>query len=88
MTDAPEAPDKWFCKECDKVVFEHLSAKNPFDAGDTIYGCPHCKSVNSLFQACQYPGCEQIASGGHPNALGYRYAWLCYKHSLYKGETP
>lgn len=82
-----EAPEKWVCKECDQTVFEHLSAPNPFDATDTVSGCPCCKSVNSLLQACQYPGCNQPASGGYPNGLGYRYAWLCYKHSLKAGEN-
>lgn len=88
MSDAPEAPEKWVCKECVEVVLEHLSAPNPFDADDIIAGCPHCKSVSSLLQACHHPGCNQIASGGYPNALGYRYAWLCYKHSFTEGKMP
>ena len=82
-----EALEKWFCNECGEIAFEHLSAPNPFDPEDTISGCPNCKEVNALIQACHHLGCNQPASGGYPSTLGYRYAWLCYKHSFMQGET-
>jgi len=86
--DLPEPPEKWVCDECRKVAFEHLSAPNPFDADDTIAGCPHCKSVNTLGTACHHPDCNRPASGGYPNALGYRWAWLCHEHSFTERKMP
>lgn len=80
MNNRPEAPEKWICSECLEVSFHHLSAQNPFDIENIIHGCPHCKEVNTLLQACHHPGCTSVATGGYPNELGYRYAWLCHKH--------
>lgn len=77
-----EAPKKYVCKDCGAVSFECLSAPNPFDTEDIITGCPNCKEVETLLQACHFSGCNQPASGGYPNVLGYRYACLCYKHSF------
>lgn len=77
----PEAPAKWLCKTCGHIMSEPLEAKNPFDLDDIIHGCPECKTVGDLFQACQYAGCENEASGGHPGVYGYRYIWLCWDHS-------
>ena len=83
----PEAPEKWLCTECLEVSFGRLEAQNPFDPEDTLCGCEKCKAAEKLIQACQHPGCEQPASGGYPGALGYRYAWLCYKHSSFREDT-
>lgn len=59
---------------------EILQAANPFDAGDTVYGCPSCKSVGSLVRACSVPGCTQLASNGTPDFRGFRYFWACHDH--------
>lgn len=75
-----EAPEKWICTDCRIVVEKPLSAPNPFDPADTIFGCPSCKSVGTLVQACQHEGCQQEAGGGYPGGLGYWYAWLCWEH--------
>lgn len=79
-SDLPEAPTKWVCEECGGFVTEHLTAVNPFDPDDEIVGCPLCKSVSSLRQACQIGACNKPASGGYPRGHGFRYVWTCYHH--------
>jgi hypothetical protein len=76
----PEAPDKWLCRDCGETCTTLLSAENPFEIGDTISGCPHCRSVESLEGACQIGDCKRPASGGHPGGHGFRYIWTCWKH--------
>lgn len=80
----PEAPEKWRCKECDQICVTPLSAVNPFDEGDVISGCPNCKDVNTLEQACQFDGCKQNASIGTPGGYAYRYFWSCHRHRPHK----
>ena len=55
-----------------------LSAENPFNADNTIYGCPYCKSVNSEMVACDEWGCWEQASCGTPMPDGYRTT--CHEH--------
>lgn len=68
------------CNECvwRGLESEMLTAPNPFDADDSIIGCPQCKSVNSLFNACDEPGCWLSVSCGTPTPGGYRST--CGKH--------
>ena len=73
--------DRLFCNErrCGWRGTEALTAPNPFDAEDTIAGCPKCKEINSLLVACDEPGCWNEASCGTPVANGYRHT--CGKHA-------
>lgn len=73
--------ERWSCKECLKWIGatgELLTAPNPFDPDDTIYGCPQCKSIDSMIQVCDEPGCTSVASGGTPHPGGYKMH--CHKH--------
>jgi hypothetical protein len=68
------------CSECrwhgGKV--EMLTARHPFDDEDLVYGCPRCKSVDSLSVACDEPGCKSEVSCGTPTPDGYRQT--CSEH--------
>jgi len=55
-----------------------LTAPNPFDPGDSIVGCPGCKSVDTLVEVCDEPGCAEFSSCGTPTPTGYRRT--CGKH--------
>lgn len=76
-----EAPPKWICRECGAICAKHLAAVNPFDPSDTISGCPNCLSAETLVGACQVDDCKREASGGYPNALGFRYVRTCHDHA-------
>jgi hypothetical protein len=84
MTDEketlPDAPEEWLCKECNSIHVNPLYATNPFDKEDYIIGCPSCKEINTLEQACQYKGCTRLSTAGIPNIYGYRYLWVCSEH--------
>jgi hypothetical protein len=79
MNDLPEAPPKYFCKECGKVCSELLEAPHPFQHPGRVHGCAHCGSLD-IVQACQAPGCMREATCGVPDVMGYWYAWLCGEH--------
>lgn len=74
-------PLRWMCQSCDWIGNdgELLRAPNPFDAGDTIVGCPKCKAVEDIANACDEPGCGQEATCGFPAPGGYRRT--CGKHA-------
>ena len=55
-----------------------LKAPNPFDEGDVLWGCPECKAVNSIYLACDEPGCWERSACGMPTDTGYRST--CGKH--------
>ncbi len=69
------------CEQCGNICddSEILIAQNPFDPTDMLNGCPSCKSVDSLVNACDEPGCLKSATTGWPSDKGYRYT--CYEHS-------
>jgi len=75
--------DRLFCNErrCGwrGMQLEVLFAENPFNADETIAGCPKCKEINSLLVSCDEPGCWNEASCGTPTATGYRHT--CGKHA-------
>jgi hypothetical protein len=73
--------DKLLCEDCawHGLQSEMLTAPNPFDATDTIHGCPKCKSVQSLLVACDEPGCWRETSCGTPTPSGYRRT--CGQHA-------
>lgn len=80
MTDLPEAPEKYICRECGHVSDALLVAVNPFDPEQEITGCVRCFEVNAHSCACQVEGCDRLSTAGVPGAYGYRYAWLCSDH--------
>lgn len=62
-----------------------LSGTNPFDNTEEIFGCPECKSIDSLFCVCDEPGCWEIVSCGTPTEEGYRST--CNTHDPFKNKT-
>ena len=58
---------------------EWLTAPNPFDPTDTLYGCPACKRVDSIQQACEIDGCFELSTCGTPTKDG-GYIRTCGKH--------
>ncbi len=81
---------KWLCNDCgwNGAGDEYLVAPNPFDSEEEITGCPRCRQVNTLEQACDEPGCRRRATCGTPAASGYRNT--CYEHNpfLNKENKP
>lgn len=63
---------------------EVLQAPNPFDSTDTLQGCPECKSVETIFVACDEPDCWKQATCGTPTPSGYRQT--CGKHVPKEGK--
>lgn len=78
----PRPEYKMSCDECDWVgsSTELLEAQNPFDPrpGETISGCPRCKSVECCSVACDEPNCIEVSTCGFGTPEGYRRA--CSKH--------
>ena len=66
--ERPVRPLRWLCQSCDWTGSdaELLRAPSPFDAADTIVGCPKCKAVEDIANACDEPGCDQEATCGFP----------------------
>lgn len=67
--------DKWRCKECRAEFYSHemLRADSPFDPSETLYACPHCKTVERPDELCQEPGCHLHATCGTPfGQAGYK----------------
>jgi len=77
-SELPEAPERWYCEECNEVSTEYLTAPNPFDADDIVTGCPICHSVGSLIAACWK--CNRPAGMGTPDSKVYRYIQTCFEH--------
>lgn len=65
---------RWRCSECDEISAETelLTAPSPFDAMDTLTGCPHCKRV-PLFEAicAGFPVGEEF--GGYRQTCAEHY---------------
>ena len=60
---------------------EVLRSPHPFKpatSGDEIWGCPACKSVDSLFLACEHPGCSEFFMFGGMTENGWYGS--CDKH--------
>jgi len=76
----------WECKACSAICEEPalLTAPSPFDAADTLYACPACKSVEGFNEICDEPGCRKHASCGFPTDGGYRRT--CFDHSDFAKE--
>lgn len=78
--ETPVRPLRWLCNTCgwNGADAELLRASNPFDAADTVVGCPKCLAVNDVETACDEPGCDMPATCGFPALGGYRRT--CGKH--------
>lgn len=67
---------RYRCWKCHARVYENevLWADHPFalEAGEKITGCPKCREPNTLYLACDEPGCWDEASCGTPTPNGYR----------------
>lgn len=69
------------CDECNWHGYsnELLEAKNPFDKDEVITACPECRSLDdSVYAACDEPGCFGHVTCGTPTDKGYRQT--CSKH--------
>ena len=84
--DQPVRPLRWLCQSCDWTGedAELLRAPSPFDATDTVVGCPKCKAVEDIANACDEPGCDKEATCGFPAPGGYRRT--CGKHMQWWDE--
>lgn len=70
------------CVDCGTWVgdeSELLTAANPFDPRETVFGCPVCKSIGELVNTCDEPGCARDASCGWPTSGG-GYRRTCHEH--------
>lgn len=73
-------PGKYKCEDCGWLGFdrEMLTAPNPFDPDDIVFGCPRCRSIDNFVGLCDEPGCNERGGMGTPTPNGYR--WTCYAH--------
>ena len=73
-------PLRWLCQSCDWTGDDEalLRASSPFDAATVIYGCPTCKAVDDIVNACDESGCQSEATCGFPAPGGYRRT--CGRH--------
>lgn len=63
------------CDECELVLSDEqrLTAPNPFDSTEVIFGCPRCKNIGAFSRLCDMDGCESKVSCGFPTPDGYRH---------------
>ena len=75
------SPFRFVCEDCNWAgPLEHLlQAENPFDHGEQIQGCPHCKAVNTMRSCCDELGCWEPDTCGTPTGNG-GYRRTCGTH--------
>ena len=80
--------DRWLCQSCDWIgdAAELLWAPSPFDPEQQLCGCPKCKAVDDVVEACDEPGCNRASSCGFPTSLG-KYRRTCFEHSEFFGKV-
>lgn len=87
--DAGRSPTKisdnrrWKCRSCGVVSHEAelLTAPSPFDATDTLTGCPSCTACADGFDLmCDEAGCNEVACCGWPAGESRGYRNTCGKH--------
>ena len=73
-------PLKILCDECGwiGITTDMLTAKNPFNAKQTIDGCPNCREVNTLMLCCDEPNCSWSVCVTSETATGTRRT--CEEH--------
>lgn len=78
---------RWMCNSCEWIGNDAdlLCAPNPFGGSDTVVGCPQCKAVNDMTNACDEPGCAQEATCGFPTPDG-GYRRTCGRHMQWWDE--
>lgn len=71
---------KTLCTVCDYqgLLSSYMTAPDPFNSGETIYGCPTCKSIDSFAMVCEAPGCWDRVTGGWADMGGDMNT--CRKH--------
>lgn len=86
---------RWICNGCRTLLKQGwlLSAPSPFDAEQTLTGCPRCKQCDESFtEVCDEPTCLREAGCGWPtgddldNWGGYRRT--CYQHMQANNKPP
>lgn len=80
---------KWVCEQgCGAHVREDelLVAANPFDDRYQIVGCPTCRMVETLVEACEASDCWRPTSAGYPMKDG-TYRRACSEHSRQDREA-
>lgn len=84
--DGVVRPLRWLCQSCgwNGGDAELLRAISPFDAAETIVGCPKCKTADDIANACDDPECAQKATCGFPAQGGYRRT--CDRHSQWRDK--
>ncbi len=72
---------KYVCEMCGERIYDNqfLVAPNPFKETFEIHGCPKCKSVGSVYRACDNKDCWLKAFNGITTPLGIFYT-ICDKH--------
>ena len=75
------ASEKWRCEECSWCgdASDALSIPNPFQSDLVVYFCPNCKLAETMFMACDEPGCNREVTCGTPVDGGYRST--CHDHA-------
>jgi hypothetical protein len=84
--ESKNADEKLVCEACNYGCKRRflLDAPNPFDPGNRIFGCPGCKSVNTMRSCCDEPGCWEPDTCGTLTPGGHRRT--CGKHQ--PADTP
>jgi len=75
--------NKLICTECGHKIEKNekpLIAPHPFIKGNEIWGCPKCKEVETLAEACSEEGCFEPATNGYPDPVNKSYILTCNKH--------
>ena len=78
--------DYWKC-EWTGTLAEALSGPDPFNVGDTLYACPHCRDM-TLVRACDMDGCNHEATCGTPTPTGYRTTCHTHMPKVETNEVP
>ena len=80
VNNYPKALYKVVCDSCYwcGMSGDILYADSPFDAADTLVGCPSCNKVNTLQVACAAFGCGAQATC-KCSAEG-SYTHTCFRH--------
>lgn len=72
-----------YCQECDwhgEVGVEVDVIHDPKPGSETVWEiCPQCRAADSLYMACDEPGCWKPVDCGTPTLTGYRST--CSKHA-------
>jgi len=78
---------QWRCQNCKQITLgaSLLTARSPFDAEDTLTGCPICRRAEGFDEICDEPGCERDASWGFPAGPEFGgYRRTCHAHMTRK----